>query len=57
MTAPNDLRAQAKRCRLVGSRYGGSHEAPMQDLAAQLEAQALSLEVNKAATPPADAGS
>jgi hypothetical protein len=57
MTAPNDLRAQAERCRLVGSRYGGRHEAPMQDFAARLEVQALSLEVNKAATPPTDAGS
>ncbi len=57
MTAPNDLRAQSERCRLVGSRHGGRPEAPMQDLAAQLEVQALSLEVDKAVPPPADAGS
>ena len=44
MTIPNDLRAQAERCRRVGSRYGGGHQAPMNHLAAQLEAQAQSIE-------------
>ena len=51
MTLSTDLRAQAERCRRVGFRYGGDHHAPMQHLAAQLDAQALAIEETKLAAP------
>jgi len=55
MTEPENLRAQAERCRLVGLRYGGLHRDQMQLLADQLEAEAQALEQNSAsaeAWPP-----
>lgn len=44
MTTREDLKAQAKQCRLVGTRYAGRSYLHMQLLADQLEAQAEAIQ-------------
>jgi len=43
MTTAKDLRAQAERCRVVGSRYG-AHGTPLHLLADRLDAQAFAID-------------
>jgi len=44
MTSPRELRLQAERCRLVGTRYGDPYRSPMQRLAQEFDAEAETID-------------